>query len=342
LSSETFENLNIGDIDILGENFSYIINAENGVLDLVMPAGNYQFNGEYREDAEDDDYTYILDKNIEVNDSLDKVLQNEIIQRKLMRGIEVNVDTLEDETPLGQASIITFDVTSIGHLDTVYETSIENIPNNWTAVFEPNKLSLATNGSNTKTELRITPDTGVIVGVWEIFTVKFTWSDGSENNINDITKSFEIKIIPIKQPQPDYIVSELLWNPQIPIAGDDVILTAIIKNQVNHSGPYQVPIVFFDGTTVVNETTAFFNGTDDEEITVMGLWTATEGAHSLKVVIDSENIIEESNEENNEKSISISVNTVEEEDDNSTLKIAALIVVGLVAGLAYVSYRSRR
>jgi len=134
----------------------------------------------------------------------------------------------------------------------------------------------------------------------------------------------------------------LLWNPQIPIAGDDVILTAVIKNQVNHSGPYQVPIVFFDGTTVVNETTAFFNGTDDEEITVMGLWTATEGAHSLKVVIDSENMIKESNEENNEKSISISVNTVEEEDDNSTLKIAALIVVGLVAGLAYVSYRSRR
>ena len=42
-------------------------------MNMLNVLKNYQFNGEYREDAEDDDYTYILDKNIEVNDSLDKV-----------------------------------------------------------------------------------------------------------------------------------------------------------------------------------------------------------------------------------------------------------------------------
>jgi hypothetical protein len=36
------------------------------------------------------------------------------------------------------------------------------------------------------------------------------------------------------------------------------------------------------------------------------------------------------------------VESVPEESTNSTLKMAALVVVGLVAGLAYVSYRSRR
>ena len=145
------------------------------------------------------------------------------------------VDTLEDDIPIGQTAIITFNITSTGHLDTIYETNIENIPANWNASFEPNKVSLATNGSNMKTELRITPDNNVVAGVWETFTVKFTWSDGSSNDVNDITKSFDVKITPIEAPQPDYIVSEILWNPQSPVVGDEVTLTATIKNMVNNS-----------------------------------------------------------------------------------------------------------
>ena len=342
LSSETSENLDLGEIEIKGENFSYNVYAQNGALDLVMPAGEYHFDAEYRDVSGDDDYIYILEKETDVNDSLDNILQEEIIERKLMRGIEIDFDSLIDEIPIGQTAIITFNVTSIGYLDTIYETNIENIPVNWNASFEPNKLSLPTNGSNVNTELMITPDSNVVAGVWEIFTVTFTWSDGSSNDVNDITKTFEVKITPIEAPQPDYVVSELLWNPQSPNVGDGVTLTATIKNLVNNSGPQQVPIVFSDGTNTINITTAIFNGTDQEEVTVTGIWTAKEGAHSLKVIIDSENMIEESNEENNEKSISISVSSVEDDDNNSTLRMAALVVVGLLAGLAYVSYRSRR
>ncbi len=36
------------------------------------------------------------------------------------------------------------------------------------------------------------------------------------------------------------------------------------------------------------------------------------------------------------------VEAAEEDETNSTLRMAALVVVALVAGLAYVSYRSRR
>ena len=342
-SSVTSENIDFGEIDITGENFSYNIVADEGFIDLVVPSGTYIFDAEYRDNSGDDDYIYILEDSIEVNDSLDQVLQNQIVDRKLMRGIEIEVDTLEDDIPIGQTAIITFNVTSTGHLDTIYETNIENIPANWNASFEPNKLSLATNGSNMKTELRITPDNNVVAGVWETFTVKFTWSDGSSNDVDDITKSFDVKITPIEAPEPDYIVSEILWNPQSPVVGDEVTLTATIKNMVNNSGPQQLPILFSDGTNTINITTAIFNGTDQEEVTVTGVWTATEGAHSLKVIIDSENMVDESNEDNNEKSISISVSSADDDDDNSSmLRMAALVVVGLVAGLAYVSYRSRR
>ena len=62
----------------------------------------------------------------------------------------------------------------------------------------------------------------------------------------------------------------------------------------------------------------------------------------MKVVIDPDNAINEADTENNDRAISVSVESAPEEDTNSTLRMAALVVVGLVAGLAYVSYRARR
>jgi len=88
-------------------------------------------------------------------------------------------------------------------------------------------------------------------------------------------------------------------------------------------------------------TTAIFDGSGDD-VTVNVTWISTEGAHSLKVKIDPENTIDEVDTDNNDRAISMSVESAPVEDTNSTLKMAALVVVGLVAGLAYVSYRSRR
>ena len=64
--------------------------------------------------------------------------------------------------------------------------------------------------------------------------------------------------------------------------------------------------------------------------------------HYLKVAIDPENVISENDIENNNANAAFSIEEKEEDNDNSLLRIAALVVVGLVAGLAYVSYRSRR
>ncbi len=72
------------------------------------------------------------------------------------------------------------------------------------------------------------------------------------------------------------------------------------------------------------------------------VWTATSGMHYLKVEIDPENVIQEGDIDNNKANAAFSIEESEEDDDNSTLKMAALVVLGLVGGLAYVSYRSRR
>ena len=41
-----------------------------------------------------------------------------------------------------------------------------------------------------------------------------SWTDGLNNQINDVTQSFEINVNPIEAQQPDFIISEILWNPE--------------------------------------------------------------------------------------------------------------------------------
>ena len=110
---------------------------------------------------------------------------------------------------------------------------------------------------------------------------------------------------------------------------------------VNHSGSHYVPVAFYANNEAINLTTAYFDGSGDDVI-VNATWTSTAGSHALRVVIDPDGAIDEAEADNNERFISISVQATEEDETNSTLRMAALVVVALVAGLAYVSYRSRR
>ena len=236
--------------------------------------------------------------------------------------------------------MFTFSVTGTGHLETLFLTTIDNIPQNWTASFKPPKLSVA-NGTEIETVLSITPNEGVVPKVWEDFYVEIFWSDDNDNEVDDVIHAFTVTVTPIEQPNPDFKVSELTWNPEIPSAGGEVTLTAKIANLVNHSGPHYVPVVFYADGEAINLTTAIFDGSGDD-VTVNATWIATAGAHSLKVKIDPENTIDEADTDNNDRAISVSVENAAEEETNSTLKMAALVVVALVAGLAYVSYRSRR
>ena len=102
-----------------------------------------------------------------------------------------------------------------------------------------------------------------------------------------------------------------------------------------------MPIVFYADDVAINLTTAEFDGSGDE-VTVTATWTATSGMHYLKVEIDPETVVSETDNENNKANAAFSIAEKEEGNVNSTLKIAALVVLGLVGGLAYVSYRSRR
>ena len=340
LSSADSETIDFDEIEMDGANFSFEVEVNNGILDVTVPDGIYSLVSEYKDLSGEQDYVYNLNSNANITDEKDGILQNQTVEKKLMRGIEVNVDRTEANVALGQTVTFNFNGSSNGHLNTIYELNVDSIPSNWTAEFVPNKWGV-NYGENVTSELKITPDQTVTVNEKETFSVTVSWTDGSDNQVDDVTHTFEIGVTPIEAQSPDFIVSELLWNPEVPTVGTEVTLTATISNLVNNTGIHNVPIVFYDGDEPFNVTTIVFEGTDDEEVTVTATWTATKGSHPLRVAIDPSVTLNEVDSTNNEKAITISVSSVSDDDDNS-FRMIALVVVGLVGGLAYVSYRSKR
>ena len=340
LSSADSEVINFDEIEMEGANFSFEIEMENGIIDITVPDGIYSLESEYEELSGTDDYVFNLIDNANITDDKDGILQNKTIERKLMRGIEVNVDRTEANVALGQAVSFNFNGSSIGHTNTIYELKVDNIPNNWTAEFTPNKWGV-NYGDNVTSELRITPDQSVTVDEKETFTVTVSWSDGSDNQVDDITQTFELGITPIEAQSPDFDITELLWSPVNPTVGTEVTLTAKISNLVNNTGIHNVPVIFYADDIPFNLTNVAFEGKDNEEVTVTAIWTATEGSHPLRVAIDPGMTLKETDSTNNNETITISVSSSSSEDDSS-FRTIALVVIGLVGGLAYISYRSRR
>ena len=341
LSSADSEAILFDEIEMEGANFSFDIEMKNGIVDITVPDGIYNLVSEYEDLSGEEDYVYNLNDIANITDEKDGVLQNKTLEKKLMRGIDVNVDRTEANVALGQTVTFNFNGSSIGHMNAIYELTIDTIPNNWTAEFVPNKWGVDY-GENVTAELKITPDQTVTVDEKENFIVTVSWTDGIANQVDDIIHTFDIGVTPIEAQNPDYIVSELLWNPESPTVGTEVTLTATITNLINNTGQNDVSIVFYDDETPFNTTTVVFEGTDDEEIIVTATWTATKGSHPLRVaIVDPANSLNEVNIDNNEKSITISVSSESDEDSNS-FRMIALVVVGLVGGLAYISYRSKR
>lgn len=341
-SSESAENIDFGDVTVFGENFSFVMDVDNGEMNMLVPSGTYEFQGNYEDLSAANDYAYVLDRSVNITDDIDGITQIEAIEKQLMRGIEVSLDMNQQEIPLGQTTTFTFNVTSNGFLDIVLETGIDEIPQNWTASFEPNKLSLS-EGETIETQLKITPNDNVVPGVWEVFYVEIFWKDNEDNNVDDIGRNFAVTVDPIEQPEPDFTIltGDFTWDPNAPTAGTEITLSATVTNLVNHSGSHYVPVLFYADDVAINMPTAFFDGSGDE-VTVSATWNATKGVHSLKVEIDPENAIEESNTDNNKAITTFSIDEEDDDDDSSTMKMIAGAVGLLVVGFVYISYRSRR
>ncbi|MFC1941802.1 CARDB domain-containing protein [Chloroflexota bacterium] len=141
---------------------------------------------------------------------------------------------------------------------------------------------------------------------WGSHTIKVV-ADG-ENYIDETDESNNVKTIAvtISPPNPsDLIVQDIVCLPENPLTGETVNITISIKNQgVGNASPFPITYYIDD----VYQDIAYIDPIDaGSTITKVLTWTAQEGSHILKVIIDPNDLISESDEANNSDIASITV-----------------------------------
>lgn len=119
---------------------------------------------------------------------------------------------------------------------------------------------------------------------------------------------------------PDVVVTSLSMTPSAPKAGDQVVFTAVVKNQGTAATPSDQAVGVSFSINGVKQTwgsrTALAAG-ESATLTAIGsnlnpgtnYWTAVDGTHTLEAFVDDLNRFAESNETNNKKSLSFTVGT---------------------------------
>ena len=109
---------------------------------------------------------------------------------------------------------------------------------------------------------------------------------------------------------PDLIIQDIIWTPTNPSLGDTVTFTAVIMNQGNTSSSSGYIHFYLDGSTSPLKYKSFTAINAGSTNTVSFTWTAQAGPHTFKAIVDKDNKITESDETNNEKTISFSATSL--------------------------------
>jgi subtilase family serine protease len=146
-------------------------------------------------------------------------------------------------------------------------------------------------------------------------TATFTWkaTEGShtvkavadasgfitETDENNNTKTFSLTTLAA-----DLVVQSITWSPSSPSKGDSIVFSINIKNQGSSKSQYTKVNFFIDGNSRGFQDIAAIN--PNSTATATYNWTAITGQHTLKAVIDEPNNVKESNETNNELTVTFS------------------------------------
>jgi hypothetical protein len=129
----------------------------------------------------------------------------------------------------------------------------------------------------------------------------------------------------------DLIVTDISWSPANPQQGNEVVFSAVVKNQGTAASPSGVKHglgFFVDGVQVSWNDAHYSSIPAGQSVTLTAnggpngksSWTATGGNHTIKAVIDDTYIIDESNENNNSREESMSVSQAPVNGNGNGLK----------------------
>ena len=167
------------------------------------------------------------------------------------------------------------------------------------------------------------------------FNVVLTVTDASGNE--DVT-SYNIK--PAQKERPDLFISSLTFSDDNPEEGDTVTMDAVVKLlglSINES--FEVGF-FLDTPDGEQIGSAFVDGNNlsvgiEHGFNVSASWKATSGAHTIYVIADHTDIVEES-EEKNELTKVITVKSDSDEDDVTSMVMIIAVILLAVGSVGYI------
>ena len=159
-----------------------------------------------------------------------------------------------------------------------------------TAYYEYNNL-LPNDDKNF--EIKISPPSNLKTG-----TYKFELSVICEECCPIKFESFfAVEVLP--NVRPDLVVDSISWTPTSPKEGDSVTFTANIKNIGQADATNFNTKLYVGGNLIDTKNISTLAAGSSTSITFTNKWTATSGCQDVKVVVDSDNTVQESDENNN-------------------------------------------
>ncbi|MFA5308299.1 MAG: CARDB domain-containing protein [Dehalococcoidales bacterium] len=116
----------------------------------------------------------------------------------------------------------------------------------------------------------------------------------AETNETNNTRMFNFSIL-----APDLTIQSVSWSPQNPSKGDNVAFSVIIKNQGTSRSSLTDLFFYVDGISRGSQSIDIIN--PGETLTRTINWIASDGQHTIRIVVDKDNYVAESDETNNEQ-----------------------------------------
>ena len=206
-------------------------------------------------------------------------------------------------------------------LDNV-KIEIENIPAFWDVIINPKNFALSA-----QTPFNFTVDISVPKNTKEnLATLRII---ANSQNDNSTTVDMLIIVNVEMLPNPDLFIQSIEFSNDNPDPGDEIIITAIIKNKGEKNAEL-FTVVFYSDDEKIFDPIISIDGSSSQEVKFN--WTAEKGKHIIKVVVDPDNKIIESDEDNNEQTKDIKVGS---EEKFSFVPVAGIFIVVVVIGLLF-------
>jgi hypothetical protein len=220
-----------------------------------------------------------------------------------------------------KAFIVTRDVDSDSKPEKAIDTNMDGSFDNYTDTDGSSKLLYIVDGDNdkkndfiigidgkniTKPAKYWDPDDNILTDIVE----KDLDGDGNNEYLIDVDGDGEFdKILNGNaiHELPDLTVDSISFTPTSPTEGNNVKINTNIKNTGEYGATHFTVEFKLDGNFSSSKIISLSaNESTDLEFT---WYSAQEGSHTIEIIADSDNNISESNEDNNEKSTSISVSS---------------------------------